>query len=179
MFLVVRQLFQSCSFVSAQSYIPDTEREYGVSYHERVNGVTAGAVPANSFLRCVDAERPASARYEEFEMNHHTKKLFAALLLTAVAGMGAAHAQDAMKTEPMAGDAMSSDKMAPMGGDAAMKECLDRAKAEADAMKRDEMAAECGKMGGDAMEGDAMKGAPMEGGSMGTDSMSPDSENKM
>ena len=89
----------------------------------------------------------------------------------------AAIAEDKMAT-PMAGDAMgtentmmSGDAMAPMDADQMLADCLTKAEAEMDAMKKDEASKACHdahNMAGDAMAGDAMATD-----AMGSDAMAP------
>jgi pentapeptide MXKDX repeat protein len=93
----------------------------------------------------------------------------------------AAVAEDKMAA-PMEGDAMATDNMMAtdamaMDADQMLADCLAKAEAEMDAMKKDEASKACHdahNMAGDAMAGDAMAGDAMAGDAMGGDAMGDD-----
>ncbi len=93
-------------------------------------------------------------------MNRIIRNFACALAVTLAMG-GTTLAQDTMgksqgtmKTDTMKTGNMAKDKMS---GDAAMKACNDKAKAEKNAMKRDEMMKKCDTMASDQMGSGTMQ----------------------
>ena len=92
---------------------------------------------------------------------------------TAADKMAAPMAGDAMATE---NNMMAGDAMAPMDADQMLADCLVKAEAEMDAMKKDEASKACHdshNMAGDAMAENAMATDAMAGDAMAGDAMAP------